>query len=84
MNITYSGTIAQIIVTNCTNPGCHVGSGPGFQTQLSSYNGVKEEVNQGSFKDRVIVQGNMPPSGSLSLADKEKIQCWLDAGAPDN
>lgn len=84
LNVKYADTISTIIATHCTSLGCHVSGGPG-NGLLGSYAGLKAKVDNGALKNRVITpQGNMPPSDPLSAADKQKIQCWLDAGAPNN
>ena len=83
LNVTYGTSIEPIITANCATSGCHVSGGSGSGV-FDNYTNVKAKVDNGSFKNRVITIGNMPPSGTLSQTDKEKIQCWLDAGAPNN
>ena len=48
--------------------------------------GVLLKVDDGSFADRLFVQRDMPPAGNTQLraCDLEKIQVWLNAGAPNN
>lgn len=80
LNITYSGVVSNIIETNCN--GCH---GAGYSAgDFTNYAGLKLKVDNGSFKNRVFTLKNMPISGPLSAETLEKIQCWLDAGAPNN
>lgn len=82
-NISFSEDIFPIIQGNCSTAGCHVagGSAPGI---FSNYAGVMDKVNNGSFENRVIVQRDMPPNGSLTECQINLIQAWLSAGAPDN
>lgn len=82
LNVTYSVTVAPIINANCAISGCHA-SGSSFG-DYTNYAGVKAKVDNGTFKERVIVQKNMPPSGPLPQTELDKLQCWLDKGAPNN
>ena len=83
LNITYASDIKPIILANCAIGGCHDNSGgaPGDYTQ---YNMVKSAVDAGLFQDRALVVKDMPPAGALPDSLIVKINCWLDAGAPDN
>lgn len=82
LNVTYSATVKPITDNNCAISGCHAaGSGNG---DFTTYAGLKAKVDNGSFKKRVIEDKTMPPSGPLPASDIEKLQCWLDAGAPEN
>ncbi|HET6225312.1 MAG TPA: choice-of-anchor J domain-containing protein [Bacteroidia bacterium] len=83
--ITYSKDIQPIIKGSCATIGCHVpnGSGPGDYTNFEA---VKTAADNGELKKRVI-DGNpsfMPTGGKLDDAALDKINCWLNAGAPNN
>lgn len=78
--------VKTIVSTTCAIANCHVsGFGSG---DFTTYAGVKTKVDAGSFKTRVITNGDMPPSYTagplLSASDKQLIQQWLDNGAPEN
>lgn len=80
LNVTYSSIVFPIIQTNCN--GCH---SSGYSAgDFTTYSGLKIRIDNGSFKNRVFTLKNMPTAGPLSPEILEKIQCWLDAGAPDN
>lgn len=81
--ITYTNTIQAIITTNCTGaPGCHQ---PGStEGDITTYENLMIKVNSGKFKQKVIVEKSMPPTGPLDLETRQKIQCWLNDGAPQN
>lgn len=81
--VSFSEDIFPIIQGNCATTGCHVagGSAPGI---FSNYAGVMDKVNNGSFENRVLVQRDMPPNGSLTDCQINLIQAWLNAGSPDN
>lgn len=85
LNVTYSATVQPIINAKCAIPGCHTATG-GNNIPLATYTQVKAKVDNGSFRNRVLVIANMPPAplAPLPADEKEKLQCWLDAGAPNN
>ncbi|MGQ1785290.1 MULTISPECIES: c-type cytochrome [unclassified Saccharicrinis] len=79
--VSYSTDISPIIQMSCIS--CHTQGGfaNGF---FDDYDGVKTKVDNGSFRQRVLVQKDMPPEGSLSDKELELIKAWLDDGAPNN
>jgi hypothetical protein len=79
-NVTYSGAVAPLMATDCAVPGCHVSGGT--SPDLSTYAGVS--ANSTAVKQRAVTDKNMPPSGPLSSCDQQKLQAWIDAGAPNN
>lgn len=83
--ITYAKEIQPIIQNSCATVGCHVpnGSAP---TDYTFFENVKADAENGSLKKRMI-DGNpnfMPPSGKMDAATLDKVNCWLNAGAPNN
>ncbi len=80
--LTYEADIRAIVQSNCATPGCHVS---GFANgDFTSFDEVQLAVNDGSFRSSVLVSRVMPPSGPLSQNDRDLIDCWLEAGAPEN
>lgn len=81
--VTWSTMVQPLIQARCATSGCHVsgGLGPGDFTQ---YANVKAKVDDGRFQAEVIQAGSMPPSGRLAPCDIQKLQVWIDAGAPNN
>ena len=81
LNVTYTNTIAPIISAHCIS--CHkAGFAPG---DFTMYSVVKAKADAGSLKNRVLILQDMPKGGPpLSVSDQQKIQCWLDAGSPNN
>lgn len=75
----WTDTIEPLILSRCAN--CHFpgGDGPGDLTQ---YINVKAIVDNGSFQQQVFISKAMPQGGSLSACDLQKLQAWVDAGAP--
>jgi hypothetical protein len=80
---TFSGTINEIIQSRCATPGCHVpgGTGPG---DFTTYSGLQPKLQDGSFESQVLVNKAMPPTGTLSTCDLNKIQKWVNNGAQNN
>lgn len=79
----YSMNIRPVLISAaCSMQGCHNANSQ--YGDLTNYAGVKAKVNNGSMYLRVVKQGNMPPSGALSIDDRKKIKCWIDSGAPNN
>ena len=90
--VTYSANIKKIMETSCTfggaPTGCHVSGGiaPG---DFTIYSVLKAIADDTKLKNRVVNLKDMPPPYSLgpkTLADSniQKINCWIDAGAPNN
>jgi cytochrome c5 len=82
--VTYSSTISSIMETNCI--GCHSTSGSST-TKLDSYTGVKAVVTSGKLVgaiDHLAGFVAMPPGGSLSVCDNNKIKAWIKRGALNN
>lgn len=82
MDVSYANDIAPMINLNCGSPSCH-GSG-GSQGDMSTYNLLKNYVDQGEISDRVLILKDMPPSGPLNDIDLEKLNCWIENGAANN
>lgn len=79
----YDGHIETIITTKCASlSGCH-GASPGG-VDFTTYAGVKYDVDNGTFNDRVFVVKDMPqaPGSPLTTAELDRISCWLSKGAP--
>jgi uncharacterized membrane protein len=85
-SFTYSGAIKQIIADKCQ--GCHSGSSPAYNIDLSTYNGVKAKVNDGKLWGSINqLAGYFPmPKNGNKLSDCEIAQFrkWIAAGAPNN
>jgi hypothetical protein len=80
VNPTYTGAIKAIVDANCTMSGCHNAGSP--NGNYTTYEGLLIRVNNGTLSKRVLYTKDMPKGGSLSLEDRKKLKCWIDAGAP--
>jgi hypothetical protein len=77
----YASDIKTIIETSCAVSGCHV-TGGAAPFALGSLSNVQSHA--GEIKT-ATANGSMPKSGTpLTQAQKDKIACWVDDGAPNN
>jgi len=92
--ITYDNQIASIINASCAYSGCHDGASAA-PDDYNSYSGLSSIINDGGFMSRVITlredpSVGMPPNYAaagptdLTTAELQLIQCWIDAGYPEN
>lgn len=81
--VTFTKHILPIFNSECNS--CH--SPSGLQNPyLTDYSLIKAQVDAGRIKARMI-DGSpsfMPTAGRLPDNQINLIQCWLDAGAPNN
>ena len=80
-NQTYNSYIRSIFNSNCNSSGCH-GSGSG-DGDFTTYSGLENVLNNGSFESEVLKNQTMPEGSSLSESQLNKIQCWADNGFPE-
>ena len=81
LNATYA-KVQSIMTTKCSTSRCHSASAARGGTILETYDQVKSKADR--IKQRAIVEKNMPPSAPLSTTDIAVLQCWFDAGMPNN
>ena len=89
--ISYSASIAPIISTNCSMPGCHDG---GKEFSLNSYSQVMNSITAGDSKTSKIYQVvtssydfiRMPPQPAAPLTKQQRtlIDVWILQGAKNN
>lgn len=83
--VTFTLRIEPIISTHCR--GCHNNAITNGGLRLITYEQISETALSGALMHSVNGTGGfsqMPPTGSLSNCDKEALQIWVDAGAPNN
>lgn len=83
VNVSYANDIVPIINSSCATSGCHV-QGGGANGIFDNYDPVKAKVDNGSFRQRVVVTQDMPPGTPLSNCQIQYIEAWLNDGAPNN
>jgi len=77
----FAANVNPIIQSNCAIATCHdAGSlnGPG---PLLTYNQI---FNARAAIKTAVGNGSMPKTGSITVAQKNSIICWVDAGGPNN
>ncbi len=78
----YAADVKPIFNTTCSNSAnCHGTGSVNSGGELTDYN--KIFIKRGIIKGQINA-GLMPKAGSLTAAEKNKIICWIDAGAPNN
>ncbi|MGV3539819.1 MAG: c-type cytochrome [Rufibacter sp.] len=85
-NVTFSGTVAGILNSNCTS--CHNASLANGGVTLDTYAGAKIPAQSGKLLGVINHASGYPamPQGGAKLSDCNiaKIKKWVDAGAPNN
>ena len=83
-NVTYSQSIAPIMVANCNI--CHSAGNPSGGVVTSNYDGLSIVAQNGHLWADVNWEGDPMPKGGdkLSVCDLAKIKKWVDAGSPNN
>jgi predicted DNA binding protein len=95
LNATYDGAVKGIINSSCAYANCHDGNSlviPDGSKDYTSYATMLGALNAEKFEKRVLDDKNMPPANfvpegsptELSDAQLEILQCWVDAGYPEN
>lgn len=84
-NVSYANDIKPIMTSYCTS-GCHSGSAPAANLDLTNYNQTVSFAN--SIINRITTTngGLLMPQGGPALADCDilKIETWVADGAPNN
>ena len=79
--VSYTDDISPLLTSSCNTSGCHR---DGFSAgDFTTYNGTKPKATNGTMRSKVI-DGSMPPSGSLSDTQIQEIVCWIDSGSANN
>lgn len=78
----YNDAIRDILRNKCNTSGCHDGaSGVG---NYNSYSGVRRVVENGEFRQQVVIEKTMPKDGTLSDEEFDLLRCWSENGFPEN
>lgn len=78
---TYDTEIKVIVNESCATTNCHT---TGYSHgDLTSYENMKEVINNNSFKAKVLDTKSMPKGSSLNEDELNLIQCWVDNGYPE-
>ncbi|HLP94840.1 MAG TPA: c-type cytochrome domain-containing protein [Saprospiraceae bacterium] len=80
----YSTFVQPLVQAKCQ--GCHSGNNPQGGIKLSNYAEVKAVALNGKLYSSVVRSTNWMPLGGARLDDcnLQRIQTWIQAGAPEN
>jgi hypothetical protein len=82
LTVKFSTDVQPIVNTTCAiNSSCHAAGSINSGGPLTDYNLIFAKRSNIKFQ---IENGLMPKTGSLSSAEKNKIICWINSGAPNN
>lgn len=81
LNATFT-TVKSIITTKCSSSRCHGAAAAKGGVVLETYDQIQSKADR--IKQRAFIEKTMPPSAPLSTNDIAVIQCWFDAGMPNN
>ncbi len=86
-DVTYSGVVEPLIRSNCYS-GCHSAASNAGNHTLEGYAKLKSYVDNGKLMGAIKHSAGFSPmpknSAKLVDCNIEKIQAWIDAGAPNN
>jgi len=94
---TWDTNVEPIIASSCSYSGCHSGDTTAStflslgSKDYTNYAGIKASLDNGAFKQRVLISKDMPsvyaPQSRPQTLTNEQLdilQCWVDAGFPEN
>jgi hypothetical protein len=83
--VKYSTTIAPLLQNNCNNVGCHDSGAAQTNGDYTSYAGIETVAKNDTMRQKVLIDMSMPKgNGVLTQTELDQVECWLNAGAPDN
>ena len=83
VTFTYNSNIKGIIDRHCISchaPGTGVAGADIFD--FRTYEGMKSHLDDGHFLERVVIDKDMPQSGNMTQAERDSVNCWIQAGYP--
>jgi len=78
----YSTAINPLMQSKCAYSGCHDAGTAAAGVVLENHTQVAAKA--GRIKIRCITESSMPPGAPLSTNEKLALQCWINAGTPNN
>lgn len=85
-DVRYSAQITQIMEANCYS--CHKEGGSGYAgISIDQHETLKDYATSGTLLDRITTTDAtklMPPGIQLPDCERQMIQAWIQAGAPNN
>lgn len=85
LSVKFSSDINPIIQNKCAVSGCHTSSA---MAGGIDYSIGYAAIDTARIRARVLIgppaNSWMPPTGPLPFSDRQKIECWINNGAPNN
>ncbi|MCW5923045.1 MAG: hypothetical protein KIS77_11910 [Saprospiraceae bacterium] len=81
----YSANIKGIIDRHCISchaPGSGVSGADVFD--FTNYEAMKPHLDAGHVLERVVIKKDMPQGGAMTQAERDSVNCWIQAGYPKN
>lgn len=78
----YSTDVAPLITSKCSYSGCHDAGTAAAGVVLENH--TQTAAAAGGIKQRCLIDKNMPPGSPLTTNEMAILQCWIDAGTPNN
>jgi len=78
----FSKDVHAIFQTNCAKSGCHNAASASGGIVLETYEQIVSKINR--IQQRALIEKSMPPTGPLPTKDINTIECWINAGTPNN
>jgi uncharacterized membrane protein len=78
----FTKDVHVIFQTNCAKSGCHNAASASGGVVLETYDQIISKINR--IEQRALIEKSMPPTGPLPAKDVNIIQCWINAGTPNN
>ncbi|TND09382.1 MAG: hypothetical protein FD123_1344 [Bacteroidetes bacterium] len=79
-SVSYQRDVAPIISARCGS--CHTASY--ISGDFTTYEPLKAVVDNGRFRQLVLVDKTMPTVEHLSQEELDVLTCWVNKGAPQN
>ena len=85
--LSYSVDIAPIFSTSCAKSGCHDSGTARSGVVLETHSQISSQVTTGKAFCALNHESgciSMPPGGKIGSTQIDNIQCWINAGTPNN
>ena len=74
--------VQSIVALKCATTGCHNAGAAAGGVVLETYDQIRSVSNR--ILQRVIIDKTMPPGAPLTAEETAILQCWINAGTPNN
>lgn len=78
----FSTAINPLMQSKCAYSGCHDAGTVAGGVSLENYPEIAAKA--GRINQRCLIDKTMPPGSPLTATETAALQCWINAGAPNN